>query len=362
MNNAGTLSKAIHIRLPGRIKTEDKINFARHLSIVIRAGLPLLEGLKIIRRQTESKELARVIDQVVEDVNNGQFLATSLEKFHRHFDDFFVNIIRVGEVSGTLAGNLAYLAEETKKSKDLRGKVRAAMIYPMVVLGVMMAVVGFLVFFVFPKVLPIFENLKVKLPLATKVLIFTSQFALNYWFYILGAVLLLVVGLRLLLKLPDFRMAYHRLLLHLPLISGLIREMNAANSARILAVLLKSGIKIVEAVSITANTSNNLVYRRAFLEAAEDIRRGEPMAKYLSAHKRIFPPLMSGLIEIGENTGNLESNLNYISEYYSEEVDLRLKNMTVLLEPLLLLILGLIVGFVSLAIILPIYQITQGVR
>ena len=345
-----------------RVKAEDKINFTRHLSIVIKAGLPLLEGLRIIRRQTTSKNLGRVIDQVIANVNNGQFLATSLEKFPYVFDSFFVNIVRVGEVSGNLWTNLAYLSEELKKARELRGKMRSAMIYPMIVMMVMITIVGFLVFFVFPKVIPIFQSLKVSLPLSTRILIFVSESILNYWIYMFAGLILVITGFWASLKLPSLKYFVDAMVLRLPVFGRLSVEVNSANFCRVVAMLLKSGVRIVEAIEITSKTFTNSVYRKALEETADEIRKGEQLVHYLGNHKTIFPPLLVGLIEIGESTGNLEENLNYLANYYVEEVETRIKDMTVLLEPLLLLVLGLVVGFVAVSIILPIYQITQGVK
>lgn len=344
-----------------RVSTQEKINFARHLSIVIKAGLPILEGLRMIRKQTVPRNLLRVIDQVIIDVSNGQFLATSLERFPEVFDGFFVNIVRVGEASGTLAGNLLYLAEEMKKSHDLINKVRSAMVYPLIIMLATVSLTSFLVFFVFPKILPIFASLHVQLPLPTKILIVVAEFFLANFPWILAGLIVVFMGLKILLSIDPVRFLLDKALFALPIFSELTIEINMANFTRVLAVLLKGGIKIVEALNVTALTFDNLVYRRELALAAEEIKKGGQLAKYLSLHKRIFPPLLSGLIEIGENTGNLEDNLNYLSEYYREEAELSIKNLTILIEPMMLLVMGLIVGFVAISIITPIYSITQGV-
>lgn len=344
------------------VSLQDKINFARHLSIVISAGLPLLEGLKIIRRQTTSRSLGKIIEKVAVDVSNGQFLAASLAQFPAAFDDFFVNIVRVGEASGTLSANLSYLSDELRKSRELKNKIKAAVVYPTVVLVATVSIVGFLVFFVFPKVIPLFASLNVPLPTTTKVLISVAQFILTYWIWILVGFAVFVILARILLSLRDIKYAADRTLFFLPVVSRLIINVNMANLSRVLGILLKGGIKIVEAVTITAATFDNSVYRRALLEAAEEVKRGEPLARYLEERDNIFPLMLSGLVEIGENTGNLEDNLFYLSDYFQEEVDFALKNLTSLLEPALLLVMGLVVGFVAISIITPIYQITQGVH
>jgi type IV pilus assembly protein PilC len=343
------------------ISTQDKINFARHLSIIVKAGLPILEGLRIIQKQTGSGVLRSVIDRVVVDISNGQFLATSLERFPEMFDGFFINIIRVGETSGTLAANLSYLADELKKSQDLKHKIRSAMIYPIIVMIATVILVSFLVFFAFPKILPIFASLHVQLPLPTRILITVSQFSIANGSYILIGLAVFAIVARILLALGPIKYLFDRALLMLPIFSRLISDVNIANFTRVLTVLLKGGIKIVEATIITSQTLSNLVYKRALVTAAGEVKKGEPLAHYLSSHRSIFPILLSGLIEIGERTGNLEDNLTYLSDYYREEAERSIANLTALIEPLLLLTMGIIVGFVAISIITPIYQITQGV-
>ncbi|MDO8537151.1 MAG: type II secretion system F family protein [bacterium] len=343
------------------VSIQDKINFARHLSIVVKAGLPILEGLKMIQKQTESKALVRVIEQIIRDVSDGQFLATSMERAPHVFDGFFVNIVRVGETSGTLAANLLYLAEELKKSHDLKSKIRSAMIYPVIIMIATITLISFLVFFAFPKILPLFASLHVELPLPTRILIAVSSFLLASGLWVLGGVAIALIGLRVLFLIPPIRLLFHKLLLILPIFGSLSVQINVANFTRILAVLLRGGIKIVEAVTITAATFDNLVYRQTLLYSAEQIKKGEQLASYLAAHRHTFPVLLSGLIEIGENTGNLEDNLIYLADYYREEAEHSIQNLTSLIEPLLLLTMGLVVGFVAISIITPIYKITQGV-
>lgn len=354
-------SHAFFSKIFSDVSVQDKINFARHLSIVIKAGLPILEGLKIIKKQTESKTLSSIIEQIVEDVSSGQFLATSLGRFPDIFSEFFVNIVRVGETSGTLSANFAYLADELKKSQDLANKVKSAMVYPLIIMIATASLTSFLVFFAFPKILPIFSTLHVNLPLSTRILIATSKFLINDWLYVVGGLAALFAVWKALFSFNAVKFFRDRFLFFIPVLSRLIIDINMANFTRILSVLLRGGIRIVEAVTITSQTFDNLVYRRELLSAAEEIRKGEPLASYLTRRKKFFPSLLSGLIEIGENTGNLQDNLIYLADYYKDEAELGLHDLTTLIEPLLLLTMGLLVGFVAISIITPIYQITQGV-
>lgn len=343
------------------ISLQEKINLARHLAVMIRAGMPLFEGLKIIRRQNLSKNMTKIVDQLISDVNNGLSLAQSMKRFERVFGEFFISIVQVGEASGTLADNLLYLAEEMKKNKELRGKVRSAMIYPIILLIMTIAVSGFLTFFIFPKILPTFTDFAVELPLSTQILISTLGFLQAWWWALLVGLVLFVIAWRILMRIEAFKYIIHRILLGTPVVSRLSVDINMANFTRILAILLRSGVKIVEAVIIVSNTFENRVYRRSLLDAAEEIRKGGSFSEHLLRERKHYPPLLSSMIEVGENTGNLEDNLRYLAEYYTDEVDGSLKNLTTLLEPLILLLMGLIVGFVALSIITPIYTISQGI-
>jgi type IV pilus assembly protein PilC len=342
---------------------QDRINFARHLALVIKAGLPAFEGLKIIQDQAESPLLRRVIGHLIEDVNSGKFLADGLQEYEHLFGTFFVNIVRVGESSGTLSKNLLYLADELRRSKELQGKVRSAMVYPLVILIATLAVAGFLTFFIFPKLVPVFAGMNVQLPATTRLLLATLAFVKSYGLYLLGAIILFLIGLRILIKrVPPVKYAFDEVLFLIPVLSDLVININMVNFTRVLGLLLKSGVKIVEALDITANTFDNSVYRKLLKDSEEGIKQGAQLGAYLSQHKHFFPPLVSGMVNVGESTGNLEENLTYLAEFYDGEVDSKLHSLTSLIEPIMLLTMGLLVGFVALSIITPIYSISQGIQ
>lgn len=356
-------SPGIFSRLFDRISVQDRINFARHLSLVVKAGLPVFEGLGIIQEQTESSLLKRVLESLMQDVNNGKFLADGLQRYEFLFGDFFINIVRVGEASGTLAKNLLYLADELRRQKSLETKVRSAMVYPLVILVATIGVAGFLTFYVFPKLIPVFASLNVNLPLTTQVLLSTLGLLRNYGFYALGGLIVAIILARVIFKkVTPVRYLFNNLLFFIPVVNDLTVSVNMVNFTRVLGLLLKSGVKIVESLDITRNTVSNLVYRRVLKDSAEEIKKGGQLGKYLANEKRLFPPLVSGMVRIGESTGNLEENLEYLAGYYDEEIDTKLHSLTSLIEPLMLLVMGLLVGFVALAIITPIYSISQGIK
>jgi len=339
---------------------QEKINFSRHLSIVIKAGLPLIDGLRVIKNQLTSKMLIKIVDRMIEGIDRGQSLADSLEDHKNIFGDFFINIVRVGEASGTLSQNLVYLSEELKKSKDLKRKVKSALVYPIIILIATVAITAFLTFVVFPKIIPVFSGLDIELPATTKILISVLDFSKNYGWLLLGGIIALLIGLKFLSRVKAVKYLLHRSVFFIPTVSNLVAYVNIANFSRILGLLLRSGVRIVEAITITSGTFDNLVYRRILSKAEDEVRRGEQLAEYLSKYSKFFPPLLTGMVQIGENTGNLEENLFYLADYYTEEVDNKIHGLTNLLEPVLLLVMGLLVGFVAISIIMPIYSISQG--
>ena len=345
-----------------RVSLQDKILFCRHLSIGLKSGMTLLNVLKMIRNQPHSNFFRKIMDSLITDVTNGVFLSKSLEKFKSTFGGLFINIIKVAETSGTLPENLNYLAQELRKRHELQSKVRGALIYPIIILVVTIVIATSMIIFVFPKLLPLFASLKVELPLPTKILLFIADFLTDYglWFF-LGLVIFLG-AFRLSLRLKSFRFLLHRFLIFLPLFGKVMVNLNLVNSARTLSLLLRSGVKIVEAINITSDTITNLVYKREFTKSSEVVRKGEFLSKYFGKKKKYFPTIFVNMVEVGENTGNLTDNLNYLAEYYEGEVDDFVRNLSGIIEPIMLIFMGVIVGFIALAFITPMYKLTQGLR
>lgn len=342
------------------VKLQDRVLFARHLAIGIKSGMTLQDTLRLIAKQTKSKSFQKILNTVITDTSNGMFLSASLAKYKDIFGDLFINIVKVGESSGTLTENLNYLAAELKKKQELRSKVRGAMIYPIVILIATIGIVSTLMIGVFPKILPVFQNLKIKLPITTRILIATSKFMTAYTIWLALGVVAVIVFFTYLSRHDFFKHAYHHFLLRLPIVSGISVKINSATLCRTLGLLLKSGVQVIEAVNITADTLDNYVYRHELRSAGETLRRGDFFSIYLARFPRLFPPILVNMIEVGENTGNLIENLNYLAEYYESEVDDFLKNLSSVIEPALLLFMGLLVGFIALSVITPIYQISQS--
>jgi type IV pilus assembly protein PilC len=344
-----------------KIPLAERILFSQHLSMMIKAGMTEIESLKLIRKQIKSRGFGKILDRVIADVENGQFLSESLNQFKNAFGDLFINIIKLGEVSGTLSENLNYLAEEIKKDRALRAKVRSALIYPFVLLFATVGITGALIFFVLPKIIPVFSTLGIKLPVMTRILIATTHFILNYYLWIFVGIIGLVIICLIALRIKKIRYFYHRLLLLMPIVGKITIGYQTSNFTRTLGLLLKSGIKIVEAISISSSIASNLVYRKFLSEASKRIQRGETLYKYLEENPSLFTPTVSRMVEVGEKTGNLDHNLLYLAEFYENEVDEKIKNLSSVLEPILLIVMGLLVGFIAISIITPIYEVTQNI-
>ena len=342
-----------------RLALKERILFIKRLSTLIRAGVPLLSALVMIKKQAKSKVMIRIMDQVIRDTENGQYLATSLGKFRKIFGELTINIIEIGEVSGTLGENLDYLAEELKKKQALRRKVVSASVYPIFIIIATFGITVLLTVFVFPKILPIFRSVNFELPWTTRVLIFLSSLMINHGLLIFLGLIVLVVGVWLLLKLDRFKFAFHRMLIALPLVGRLTQGYNMANICRTTGLLLRTSVNIVRSTKITANTTTNLVYKKELNEIAEKLTKGESISTHMEAKPKFFPSIASQMISVGESTGNLSETFIYLSNMYEEEVDDLTKNLSTVIEPLLLIFMGVLVGFVAISIITPIYGITQ---
>jgi len=345
-----------------RVPLNEKVLFTKNLALSLRAGVSLVNSLKMLKKQTKSRSFKKILDVLIEDTNKGVFLSQSLGKFRKVFGELFINIIKIGESSGGLPENLLHLGDELKKKRELYKKVKGAMIYPIIILIATVVIAASMIVFVFPKILPLFQNLGADLPFTTRLLINISSLVSNYGIFLLAGFLILFVGFRFLITIPAVRFIYHRILLFAPIFNKAIVNFNMANIARTLGMLFKSGVQIIESINITSATLMNRVYKKELLEAADGVRKGEFFSKYLSANPGKFPVIFANMVEVGENTGNLTDNLFYLAEYYENEVDDFVKNLSGILEPVLLLVMGGVVAFIALSFITPIYQLTRSIK
>lgn len=347
----------------GRLSLKDQIFFIKRLAFLIKAGIPILESLHMIREQTRNKSYANMLDTFIVDVSNGQYLSTSMGKYRQMFGDFSINIISFGESSGILSENLEYLAEELRKKHALHKKVIGAFVYPGVITLATIGITVFLMVYLFPKIIPVFTSLRMTLPLSTRIVIFSSNFVRFNGLYLLGALFVSVVVIIIALKKSSkFHFYFDKYLLKVPVIGKMIQYYNLANCNRTMGILLKSGVTMSEALPITTRTISSLVYKKEFKNLSEVVNRGEKMSTYLRNKRAIFPEVVPQIISVGERSGNLAASLIYISELYESEVDNFTKNLSSLIEPILMIFMGVMVGFIAISIITPIYSITQNLN
>ena len=346
-----------------RFSIKEQTLFAKRMSFLIKAGVPILECLHVIRKQTKSKSKVRIFDVIIDDVANGQYLATSLGKFNNLFGDFTVNLIRVGESSGVLSQNLAYLADELTKKDALRRKVVGALIYPIFITVATLGVTSLLTVFIFPKLMPIFTSLHVKLPWTTRALIAVSEFLRTSWLYLIIGIILAIVSFIVVRKISKrARFFVDRILLYTPLVGSIMQGYNLTNFCRTLGLLLRSGIHLSEAMVITAETTKNLVYRNVYMDIAGSIVKGETISQTMAERTDIFPDMLAHMVGIGERTGNLSGTFVYLSELYESEVDELTKGLSSSIEPILMTVMGILVGLIAVSVITPIYEITQHLQ
>lgn len=343
------------------LSSKEKVFFARHLSILLKAGIPLLETLNALHEQAHTKSLRHVLKICIADVESGQPLAHALETFPRIFDPFFANVVSVGEQSGTLANSLEYLATQLEKSREIQAKVRAALFYPIIVTIGAFGIGGYLAFFLLPNLLPVFTSLDVKIPATTRFLLAVTDWLRVYWPFALGGLAAVVVAFVIAWRIRKVRKTIHHLFILTPAFGKIVQQIQNTQFALILGTLLTAGVKIVPALGITANSIRNLVYADYLKEVAEAVEKGETIGEQLKKKKRLFSITTASMIEVGEKTGKLAESLLALASFVEKEVDRAMNSISSLIGPLVLIIIGILVGFIALSIITPLYQLTQSV-
>jgi type II secretory pathway component PulF len=346
-----------------RFSVKEQMLFAKRLSFLVKGGVPLVECLHLIRKQTKSKGKGLIYDSVIRDVSSGQYLSSSLAKFKGLFGDFAINLIRVGENSGVLSQNLAYLADELQKKHALRRKVIGALIYPMFITIATLGVTGVLTAYIFPKLMPIFTSLHVELPLTTRMLIAVSAYLRDWGIYtIFGLIAVGIVFFILRARFERLRYLTDALILKLPLVGTMMQAYNLTNFCRTLGLLLRSGLQFTESLIITAETTPNRVYRAACMRLADHVMKGEPVSRGLERRPELYPMMLVHMVAIGESTGNLSASFVYLAELYEGEVEEQTKSLSSSIEPVLMVVMGLLVGLIAVSVITPIYSITQHLQ
>jgi type IV pilus assembly protein PilC len=355
--------KQISISLGGakRIKTRDIVIFTRQFATMINAGLPLVQSLNILAQQTENKALREVTKAVVYDVESGNTLADAFRKHPKAFSDLYVNMVAAGEAGGILDTILLRLATFLEKNDALVRKVKGAMVYPGVIITVAGGAIAILLIFVIPTFQTMFASAGLELPLPTRVVIGMSNFLIGYWWALLLAMGGIVFAIRSYYATPNGRRQIDAGLLKTPVLGDLLRKSAVSRFTRTLGTLVSSGVSILEGLEITAKTAGNRVIHDAVMESRNSIAGGETIAAPLEK-SQVFPPMVISMIAVGEQTGGLDEMLSKIADFYDEEVDVAVSALLSLMEPAMIVILGVIVGGMVIAMYLPIFDMMNAVQ
>jgi len=349
--------KAVSFGQP-RVKTVQLVIFSRQLATMVASGIPIVGSLDVLAKQIEDRVFRQVLSGIRDDVEAGASLSEAVAKHPRVFSDFFVNMTRAGESSGKLDEILDRLASYMEKVDGLRRKVQASLFYPVLVSGLAFCITAFLVIVVVPKFREIFTALGGELPLPTRILMGTSDFLRQYFVLEVLGIFGLLTGLRVYIGTKAGRMWFDHMKLRVPIIGKLLQKVAIARFARTLATLVRSGVPILTALEIVAKTAGNKVVEQAVLEARSSIKEGENISDPLSQHK-VFPPMVTRMIAVGEKTGELERMLSKIADFYESEVDAAVTGLTSIIEPVIIAALGLVIGAIVIALFLPVFKISQ---
>ena len=341
-----------------KVTGKDVVIFTRQLSTMIDAGLPLVQALEILEKQQENVTFKRVLNSIRTDVEAGSTMADAMRKHPKVFDNLFTNMIEAGETGGILDTILSRLAVFMEKAMALSKKIKGAMTYPTICLSLSVIILAVILIFVIPVFSEMFTSFGKALPLPTQIVINMSNFVKAYWYWIGGALIIFVYVFKKFYGTENGRLSVDRMLLVFPLIGELLRKVAVSKFTRTLGTMLHSGVPILEALQVVARTANNKVVERAVYRVADSIAEGRPIAEPLE-ESGVFPNMVVQMIRVGESVGALDTMLDKIADFYDEEVDQAVENITSAIEPLMMVVLGGLIGGVVIAMYLPIFQIAS---
>jgi type IV pilus assembly protein PilC len=347
--------------LIGGVRGKDVSVFSRQFATMIAAGLPLVQCLQTLGMQMERKRFQEIIAKVASDVESGSTLSEALGRFPRVFDELYVNLVHVGETGGVLDSMLSRLSTYLEKAQALKHRVQMAVVYPILVMTIAVLVVAFLMVFIIPIFAAFFAGAGVPLPLPTRIVIAASNAVVKYWYIILLLWAGAMYGFRVWYRTEAGRLAVDRFFLRAPIFGPLVRKIAIARFTRTLSALLGGGVPIIDALRITAKTAGNRVVENAVMAARERVMAGQTLGERLK-DSGVFPPMVVQMVIVGEQTGALDNMLAKVADYYEDEVDVAVSGLTSLLEPLLIVFLGVVIGGIVIAIYLPIFKVVTLVK
>lgn len=343
-----------------RVKTDELVMVTRNLANMLKAGLALSRALSVIERQSSNPRLIGIIKSVREQISQGDELHTALAKYPKTFNDLYVAMVAAGEESGGLADSLETLSQQLQRSSELKKKVKGAMIYPAIVITAMVIIGILMMIYVVPSITNTFRSLELDLPATTEFLIAFSEFMNQYTLVAIGGLLGAVVGVVYFLKTPVGHRMASWTVIRLPVIGTIAKETNSAYTARTLASLLHAGVDVVRSIDITKQVLQNDYYKEVMDTAAKRVEKGTALSETFIERDDLYPILVGEMISVGEETGQIADMLHQLAEFYENEVEQKTKDLSTIIEPILMLVIGTGVGFFALAMIAPIYSISEG--
>src|SRR3989339_1244066 len=339
----------------------DVVDFTRQIAIMLNAGLTLIDALEILKKQTTKLPLRKMIEEIDAKIKGGSSYSEALSEYRGNFSNLYISLVKSGEASGKLGEILLRLADNLEKEREFKSKLKGALVYPVIVIIGMFAVMFIMVTFVLPKLLGLYKDFNVELPTSTKILIAVSTFSTKFWPLVLVLVIVGVYFAKKYLTTKAGKKAFDQFALKAPVFGHIISVSALVESTRTLAILIGAGISILDALSLVVDSTDNSIFKDAFLSVSHKVEKGQSMGVALE-QEGIFPPILVQMSQVGEQTGNLDDTLLRLSKYFEMESEIAIKAMTTMIEPLVLVVLGAGVGFLVLSVITPIYNLTSSFK
>lgn len=348
----------------GKVKSDDLVMFTRQLSAMVSAGVPLLRALTSLEQHTESAALKKVTGSVIRDVQDGAPLADALAKYPNTFNDVYVNMVRAGEAAGILDDILKRLAMQQEKNATMRKKIKSAMTYPMVLIGITIIAFFGLMIFVIPQIGKILTDLggeDAKLPVITQIMLAISDFLIHQWYILVPIAVAGIIFLSRYIKTPKGKSQFHHLVLKVPAVKTIVKKVAVARFARTFAALMGAGVAVLEALAVTSRAVGNVVYEEALVDAADQVKNGATLSSIIEKND-LFPAIVAQMLAVGEETGQTDTVLIKVADFYEEEVDVAIDGLSSIIEPVMIVVMGGMVGLIAASVMSPIASLSQNVK
>lgn len=350
------------IPLLSNVSSKEKIMFTRNLQVMISAGIALPQALKTLSLQAKNKKLKKTLLEIIESVIKGKTFSESLARHPSVFSELFCSMVMVGEESGTLEENLAILTRQMERDYELKSRIKGALMYPVVIITAMIGIGIMMLIVVVPTLADTFKDLGIELPLTTKIVIGLGMFLAEKWYVVILILIVLAFVFQIILKTKNAKKRIDAITLRLPIISPLIKKNNAAYTIRTLSSLITAGVSLVRSLEIIAGTIKNFYFKQALTEAVKRVKRGERLSVALRPYQSIYPIAVIQMIEVGEETGETSRVLDKLGNFFEEEVTRETKNLVSIIEPILMLLVGGVVGFFAVSMVQPMYSMLSGIK